>query len=307
MPCKICKIKPVIKIPNSPRIVCKKCFLEYFEKKVRRTIRVHKLIAKKDIIAIGLSGGKDSLTCLDILSRVVHDRKRLIAITIDEGIKGYRNKTLKDAKKFCKENSINLKIFSYKKEFNYTLDEIIKILKVNPCMVCGVFRRYLLNKKSRELGADILATGHNLDDECQSIMMNQFKGNLGLSAKLGPKTGIIAHKKFIGRIKPLYFMTEKEVRAYAFLKNFEVNFTECPNSKNTFRSYVYDILNLLEDRNPGTKHSILQSFLEILPLLKERYKDREIKTCKQCSEPSAKEICRACEFVNLIKLSRTSP
>jgi len=303
MPCKLCQIKPVIRIPNSPRRVCKKCFLEYFEKKVRRTIRVNKLIGKKDIIAVGLSGGKDSLSCLSLLCKIIPDRKRLFAIAIDEGIHGYRAITLKDAKKFCKENNVELKIFSYKKEFNYTLDEIIKILKVNPCMVCGVFRRYLLNKKARELGATKLATGHNLDDECQSIMMNQFKGNIGLSAKLGPKTGTIAHQKFIERIKPLYFMMEKEVRAYAFLKGFQVNFIECPNSKGTFRSYIYDVLNSLEERNPGTKHSIVQSFLEILPLLKERYKDKDITSCKQCSEPSAKEICRACEFVNALKKS----
>ncbi len=301
MPCKICETKPVIRIPNNPRKVCKKCFLEYFERKVRRTIRVNRLISKKDIIAVGLSGGKDSITCLKILSEVVPDRKRIVAIAIDEGIKGYRSKTLSDAKKFCKSNSINLRIFSYKKEFNYALDEMIKLLKVNPCMICGVFRRYLLNKKARELKATKLATGHNLDDECQSIMMNQFKGNIGLSAKLGPKTGNVTHKGFIERIKPLYFMTEKEVRAYALLKNFNIAFTECPNSKNTFRSYVYDLLNNLEERNPGTKHSIVQSFIEILPLLKERYKEKEIKTCKQCSEPSAKEICRACYFVNALK------
>ncbi len=301
MPCKICQIKPVIKIPNNPRKVCKRCFLEYFEKKVRKNIRVNKLITKKDIVAVGLSGGKDSLTCLDILSRVIHDKKRLFAIAIDEGIHGYRSITLKDARKFCKEKNIKLNIFSYKKEFGKTLDEIVKILKVNPCMVCGVFRRYLLNKKSRELKATKLATGHNLDDECQSIMMNQFKGNIGLSAKLGPRTGAVAHKSFIERIKPLYFMTEKEVRAYAFLKGFQVCFTECPNSKDTFRSYIYDMLNSIEERNEGTKHSILQSFLDILPLLKERYKDREINECKQCKEPAAKELCRACEFINAIK------
>ena len=303
MPCKMCRIKPVIKLPNSPRKVCKRCFLEYFEKKVRKNIRVNKLITKKDIVAVGLSGGKDSLTCLDILSRVIHDRKRLFAIAIDEGIHNYRDITLKDARKFCKENKIKLNIFSYKKEFGKTLDEIVKLLKVNPCMVCGVFRRYLLNKKSRELGATKLATGHNLDDECQSIMMNQFKGNIGLSAKLGPRTGMVAHKSFIERIKPLYFMTEKEVKAYAFLKGFQVCFTECPNSKDTFRSYVYDMLNLIEERNEGTKHSILQSFLDILPLLKEKYKNREINECKQCGEPASKGLCRACEFINMLKKS----
>ncbi|HAB51479.1 MAG TPA: tRNA lysidine(34) synthetase TilS, partial [Ignavibacteriales bacterium] len=70
------------------------------------------------------------------------------------------------------------------------MDEMLKILKVKPCTICGIFRRYLLNKKSKELKLTKLATGHNLDDEAQSIMMNQMKNNMNASARLGPKTGI---------------------------------------------------------------------------------------------------------------------
>jgi len=236
MACKNCKTNPVITLTNSNISLCKNCFIKYFEKKVLKAIRQFKLIDKKDNIAVAVSGGKDSLTVLHILNKLSESMRdlKINAILIDEGIKKYRGITIKDAKSFCKKNKIPLHIYSYKKEFGYTLDQMVKKIDMNSCTVCGVLRRYLLNKKSRLLNANKLATGHNLDDEAQSILMNQFKNNQELSARLGPITGISRFKNFIPRIKPLYLLTEKETATYAFLKNFNKKYIECPYSKNGF-------------------------------------------------------------------------
>jgi tRNA(Ile)-lysidine synthase TilS/MesJ len=230
MTCKKCKEKPVIKLTNSRITLCKKCFIDYFEKKVKKTIRNYKLFKKGETIGIALSGGKDSLTTLHIVNNIAKQQRttKVIAITIDEGIKGYRDKTLTFAKKYCKENDIDLHIASYKETFGKTLDSIVKKTDTIPCSICGVFRRYLLNFKAKELKIDKLATGHNLDDEAQTILMNQFRNNLTVSARLGPITGLSENKKFIRRIKPLYFVTEKEVMTYAFLNNLSTDFSECP-------------------------------------------------------------------------------
>jgi len=303
MPCKICKTKPVITLPNSNVSLCKSCFMSYFEKKVYKTIRQFKLINKNDHIVVGVSGGKDSLTLLYILNRIAETKRdiKVEGLLIDEGIKGYRGKTIKDAKAFCKKNKVSLHIYSYKEEFGYTLDEMIKKLKINSCAICGVLRRYLLNKKSRELGATKLAVGHNLDDEAQSILMNQIKNNIELSARLGPITGIAKFKSFIRRIKPLYLLTEKETATYAFLKKFNSEYTECPYAKNNFRNYIRDMINDLEEKYPGSKHGLVASFLEVLPLLKEKYKSGKVQYCKSCEEPCAKEICNACEIIKKLK------
>jgi len=294
--CKNCNTNPVYITQNGTKL-CKFCFIHYVERKIYKTIRIYKLIKKKDIIIIGISGGKDSLTCLHILNKILKQRRqKLIALLIDEGIKNYRDITIKNAKKFCKKEKVKLEIYFYKKELNYTLDELVKKHK-NPCTVCGILRRYLLNKKARELNATKLATGHNLDDEAQSILMNQFKGNIEFSAKLGPKTGILMHPKFIPRIKPLYFITEKEVTLYAFLKKIPTSPVECPYSYDSFRAHIRDLLNDFESKYPGTKQSVVKSFLEILPLLKERFQKEQIKTCKSCGEPANKEICRFCELM----------
>lgn len=297
-----CIEKPVISLYSGEKL-CKNHFTEYFENKVFKTIRQYGLIGKSENLGVAISGGKDSLTVLHILNKLSKENPKIKinAIAIDEGIAGYRDKTLETAKKFCEGNNINLHIFSYKEEFGLALDEMLKILNVKPCTICGIFRRYLLNKKSRELKLTKLATGHNLDDECQSIMMNQMRNDLRASARLGPKAGLANHDKFVQRIKPLYLCTEKEVTTYAFINGLLDNFNECPNAVHSFRAQVRDKLNDLENKFPGTKYSIVNSFLQILPYLKEQFKDGEIKICKNCSEPAANEVCNACIYIDKLK------
>ncbi|MEK6841328.1 MAG: TIGR00269 family protein [Nanoarchaeota archaeon] len=304
MPCKNCLQKPVIKLTNSNIQLCKQHFIKYFEKKILNTIRNYKLIEKGDRIGVAISGGKDSLTVLNILNMLRNKTKKfeIEAIAIDEGIKGYRDKTLENAKKFCKDNNIKLHIFSYKDEFGDTLDNFLKKTNMKACSICGPFRRYLLNKKSKELGFNKLATGHNLDDEAQTIIMNYFRRNIETSARLGPITGIVNDKRFIRRIKPLYFMTQKETATYAFLKNLLVEFNECPYSIDSYRGDVMEMLNNFEAKYPGTKNSIITSFLEILPLLHKHYKNyTPINNCKICNEPCSQEICQTCKIVESLK------
>ena len=294
MPCNNCAEKPVYTGQNNQPL-CKQHFLYYFEKKVRHTIRAHNLLPKDETYMIALSGGKDSMTVAYLVNEILQQRKQqLKALVIDEGIHGYRDSTIEDAQAFCKEHKIDLKIISFKGEFGFTLDEFLKKHKMNPCSVCGVIRRYLMNKGARDSGATTLITGHNLDDEAQNLLMNQFKGNLALSAKLGPISGALKHEKFVRKVKPLYFMSEKEVALYAFLKEFPVKFVECPNSEGTFRQQIGEMLNNFEHTFPGTKQGIVKSFLDVLPQLKLEYKDQSIGSCTMCGEPAAQELCKVC-------------
>jgi tRNA-5-methyluridine54 2-sulfurtransferase len=297
MPCKNCTTTPVYTNLNNQNL-CKNCFIKYFERKVYKTLTKHKMVQKGEKIGVGVSGGKDSITTLYLLQRFFEKQgNELVAIAVNEGIKGYRDGTIKDAEAFCKQLNIPLNTTSYKKEFGFTLDEYLKKKQTNPCATCGVLRRSLLNKAARRLKVHKLATGHNLDDEAQSILMNQMKGNLSLSAKLGPITGVVMHKQFIPRIKPLYFMTEKEVTIYTKLKGFDIKYTVCPNFGDNFRESVGRMLNQMEAKIPGTKQGIVNSFIDILPVLRKKYQNRLIGTCKGCGEPAAKDKCRVCEII----------
>jgi len=263
------------------------------------------MISRDDRICIATSGGKDSLTVLYLTRKYLEKnnipKETLLALAIDEGIDNYRQTTLEDLKKFCQEHDVPLQIVSNKEEFGHTLDEAYPIVNKDsnkkPCNICGVWRRYLLNKHARKHGATKVVTGHNLDDEAQAVIMNIFKANTKLSANLGPVSGVKEHDLFVQRVKPLYFCSEKETRLYTVLMEFQVDFTECPYASEGFRAHVRDMLNDFEHKYKGTKQGIINSFLAILPLLKEQAQEYgEIKRCVKCEEPANNEICNACKI-----------
>jgi len=266
---------------------CKKHFCDYFERKVKNTIRKHQLLNKKDKILVGVSGGKDSLTVLHLLHQTGYCVE---ALAVDEGIAGYRDQTLEDAKRFCNQYSIPLKVVSYKKEYGKTLDETMQERKKNACSPCGTFRRNLLHTYSK--GYDKLVTGHNMDDEAQTVLINLFRNHTALIPRQGPIT--TQKKGFVQRVKPLYFMKEKEVMTYSYLKGIKTTFIECPYSKMAYRIYLRDVLNQYEDLYPDAKENILKQHL--LLKKKVRLEKKEMNYCEQCGEPSAKKTCQSCYY-----------
>lgn len=292
---------------------CKSHFLEYFESKVTKTISRYNLLEYNDKVCVATSGGKDSLAVLYMTN--LYCKKygiECFALAIDEGIAGYRDHTLDDLKIFCEKYDVKLHIVSFKEKFGDTLDNIkdkaIKEYNKKPCTVCGIFRRTLLNRSARELGATKLVTGHNLDDEAQSFMMNTLLGNMSHNASLGPITGLNDNDKFVTRVKPLYFMLEKETRLFALLKEFKVEFTECPNIDMSFRAVIRDEINTIENKLPGAKNGIVNAFLEILPLLKDHYKQQKQKKtfsyCKRCNDACSSDLCNSCKLEEELQMSK---
>jgi len=304
MKCSKCNSESVIKLTNNSITLCRNHFIKYFEAKVIKTIRVYKLIKKGDRVLCALSGGKDSLSLLNLLKQY-RDRRviKLEAICIDEGIKKYRSREIKEARNFCRKNKIPFHIYTFKKEFGYPLTTLIRKLKTHPCTLCGVLRRNILNRKARKLGFNKLATGHNMDDECQTILMNQFRNNMAASARLGPITGVRKDNRFVQRIKPLYFILEKETKLYSKLKGLKTDFTKCPYKKDVYRQHVEDMVEDFEKRYPGTKFALINSFMKILPLLKKNYKQLggELNSCSICREPCSGDICRTCALLQGLK------
>ena len=269
-----------------------------------KTIRKFKMFDADEHIAVAVSGGKDSLSLLFILNKLFRKRRSftLSSILINEGIQGYRDQTQKRAEQFCALHHIPLHIYSFKDRFEHSLDEILALLKSHPCTECGILRRSLINRAAREIHVSKLATGHNLDDEAQAILMNQMRKNIALQARLGPKTGSSSSEKFIPRIKPFYLIPEKEIALYGYLNGLYTEFESCPYEQQSFRAIVRDTLNTLEEKNPGIKNNIISSFLEILPLLQKKYKGKVIPSCKECGEPSASEQCSVCKLLEKIEI-----
>ena len=296
MLCKKCTETAIFDTPS----LCKLHFSMYIEGKVFDTIKRFKLISPKEKIVVAASGGKDSLTLLYILSKRFNPR----CLAIDEGITGYRDNTLTTLKEFCLQRKIKLMVVSYKSEFGGELGNYLNG-KGSPCSVCGTLRRYLLNKYAK--GYDKLCTGHNMDDEAQAIIMNFLKPNIETMTKTGYKSGITYNDIFVQRVKPFYFIKEKEIVTYAHLNNIPMGFDECPHAVYSYRAKIRDLLNEYEAKYPGTKENIIDFFLSIREKIKHLIKERDINLCNYCGEPAKGEVCNTCKIVrthsNFINLS----
>ncbi len=291
MKCHLCDNDAIINQP--PR--CKEHFIKEFESRVRDTIERFGMINPEDNILVAASGGKDSLTLLTLLNKWY---KKVTAVVINEGIAGYREFSLADLKKVCNEHDIPLIIKSYEEFAGDTLDNILKKKDFRPCDVCGAFRRHLLNEASKDF--DVIATGHNMDDEAQAFLMNLLKGHTDVIPRSGPVSGYGA-KGFTKRVKPLYFCTEKEVMTYAFLHNLVGKFTECPNVRGSYRDTVRDALNNYEQSHPGFRRALLDAFLRT----KDKFPpavETELEPCKGCGEPCASGFCKSCQFLEKLKV-----
>ncbi|MFP4523708.1 MAG: TIGR00269 family protein [Candidatus Woesearchaeota archaeon] len=264
---------------DSPAL-CEEHFLSYVVDTVKATIVERGLIRPGERVCVAASGGKDSVALLDVLSRLGYEVE---ALAVDEGIEGYRDASLDGLRSFCGSRGIPLRVVSFAEEVGKPLDSMVG--GRHPCSVCGVFRRYLLNRYAR--GYDVLATGHNLDDEAQAVLMNLLKGNAGLldrtSLRSPPAEG------FVPRVKPLAFLPERALRAYTLLRGVDVVYDECPYAPQSLRVGVRDVLNRHESENPGMKRSLVEAGLRGAS-----HTNGDYISCPRCGEPSSGGVCRAC-------------
>jgi len=165
------------------------------------------------------------------------------------------------------------------------------------CTYCGVFRRRCLNLKARELNADVLALGHNLDDMAQSILMNFMRGDVERLARLGPHDHV--QPGLVPRIQPLRMIPEKETYLYAILSEIPFSDAECPYSVHALRNEYRRIVDEMEHRHPGTRHSILGSYDRLRPLMRLGFPQARLREC-DCGEPTLNDRCMACEMLKRI-------
>ncbi|MEM4367078.1 MAG: TIGR00269 family protein [Candidatus Anstonellales archaeon] len=297
--CSRCGKRAIINLLYTGQSLCERHFTGYFEKRVFSTIREHSMIRKGDIVAVGVSGGKDSSVMLYILKKLTKKMPfEVVALCIDEGIKGYRDKSIAELRKLCRRIGVTLKIIKAS-SFAETVDQRYK----EACSYCGVVRRYLLNKGAKEIGATKIAIGHNLDDVVQTLMLNLTRNEPDRAVRFFYPS--VSDEGFIPRIRPLMNIPEREVAIYALVKGIECHLAECPYSYLGMRKYIREELNRLEEKFPGTKLRMARSFESIA----ERMKPTEhssISKCKKCGEPTNNELCMFCKMTKTLNSKAAS-
>jgi len=260
------------------------------------------MIKYGDKVGVAVSGGKDSLSLLHILNILSkkHNNK-LYAISVDEGIKNYRDEAINYVKDFTSKLGIPLKIVSYKELYGFSLDEFMKRrnFEITSCTFCGILRRRALDLAAKEINLDVIATAHNLDDTVQTFFMNLLTGEMDrikwIDPRLEPKSEFA-----VRRVKPFMEIYEEEIALYAYLNNIPFQSISCPYSGESIRSEIRKILNSLEAKHPGSKYSLLNTALKIAQNLNIEGK-KELKLCEICGNPSSSKICQACKMLSLVK------
>jgi uncharacterized protein (TIGR00269 family) len=281
--------------------LCEEHFLEYVERRVKKEIRQQVDLDGKRKVAVALSGGKDSSVALYIVVQALRQRRDLsvVAITVDEGISGYRPKTMERARELTKMLDVEHHIISFNDEVGKTMDQIALAMgDKGPCSYCGVIRRRCMNKVAREIGADVLATGLNLDDTAQSILMNFTRGDVERLARLGPHLKV--QPGLIPRIQPLRSIPEKESYLYAMLRCLPFSDDECPYADLALRNEYRSIIDSLEAKHTGTKFAIIASYDAIRQSLAEKFPQAGLQLC-ECGEPTCNQRCMACELLEEVR------
>ena len=305
--CTACKRRDSFFYRNySGERLCKRCFAESIEEKVRATILKYKMLNYNDHVAVAVSGGKDSLSLLEVLAKMErkYPRATLVVVTVDEGIAGYRDEALSTTAKTCKRLNIPHHVVSFKQLYGHTLDEMVEQIRrrgseLTPCSFCGVLRRKAMNAAALEIKADKIATGHTLDDEVQTSLMNIFHGDVAKLASEKPVTEQI-HPRLVQKVKPMCEIPEKESALYAYAKDISFQKTPCPYAGEALRNDIRSLLNRMEERHAGTKFTVFKSIEKLRPALTEMQDKGEFKQCKECGEPAAGDICMACQLLKQI-------
>jgi len=258
-----------------------------------------------DKIAVAVSGGKDSINLLHILSKIEKDypKASLCAITVDEGIKGYRDEAIRIAAENCEMLGIDQTVISFKETYGYTLDEIVEKTKdkaLTPCAYCGVLRRRALNIAAKKVDADKIATAHTLDDEIQTSLLNLFHGDPFRIVRSGPKF-TSENPQLTPRVKPFCEVLERESVLYAYVKGIKFQEMPCPYAGEALRNDMRIYLNRLEEKHPSMKYTLYRSIEKIRGAMTSRIKETPLQSCRNCGEPTTGEICQVCKILEELK------
>ncbi|MCK5774183.1 MAG: adenine nucleotide alpha hydrolase family protein [Thermoplasmata archaeon] len=297
--CDRCTKESVIYLRYSGQHLCRDHFLEMIGKRVRKEVRGQGIIRGEQRIAVAVSGGKDSILLLNLLKEIVEPIRAvsLVALTVDEGIDGYRPSSLDIVREQTDRLGVESKVKSYGDLFGMTMDEMVEKSDLGPCTICGIMRRKCLNVMAKDAGCTVLATGHNLDDMAQTILMNVLSADLDRMARLGPHDRSV--EGFIRRSMPLRTIPETETYLSAHLLGLPIHELECPYSETAKRGHYRDLMMSAEEVTPGSRHSLLKFQKQLASLISRS--DISTSKCPKCGEPvfvgEGKRSCRACTLL----------
>ena len=296
MKCRRCRQPAVIEVRRHNAGFCADCFVRHCREQVRRTLDDYEMIGPGDRVLVAVSGGKDSLALWDILLDL---DVRADGLYLGLGIEGYSDSSATCARAFATGRSARLVEVDLPRDFGYDIPTGARTARRAPYSACGLSKRHLFNRAAVDGGYDIVATGHNLDDEAAVLFGNVLRWATDYLGRQLPV--LTASDGFVRKVKPLVRLGERETAAYCVLRGIDYIVEECPMAAVNKHLGYKEALNAIEDQSPGTKSAFYFGFLDRVSAMftpAARAEREGLRACAHCGAPTTGEVCAFCKLVD---------
>lgn len=301
--CHKCQQRAVIRMRQHRLALCKEHYPQWFIEQTQRFIEKYQMFTPQDRILVAVSGGKDSLALWDVLWQLGYDAE---GFYINLGIDGetqYSDQSEQAAQKFADERNLKLHIYRVEEQRGESVPAIALRThrgRQKPCAVCGLIKRHTINQMARQLGFNVLATAHNLDDEVSFLFGNLLSWNLRQIPRQSPV--LEAKEGFVRKVKPFIRFSERETAAYSIVRGIEYIEDECPFAEGSKQLQYKELLNRLEEQQPGVKLRFLLGFINaihqgFIQSIEDEQGEVILSPCPSCGQPtSTGGLCATCRL-----------
>jgi uncharacterized protein (TIGR00269 family) len=298
--CRRCKAPALIDVRRHNAAFCADCFVRHCREQVRRAIDGFDMIQPGERVLMAVSGGKDSLGAWEILNDLGYETDGLY---LGLGIGDYSDSSGTYTRDFATARSLKLIEIDIPAEFGFDIQTASATVKRPPCAACGLSKRHLFNQAAIDGGYDVVATGHNLDDEAAVLFGNVLRWD---AEYLGRQYPVLpAAPGFVRKVKPLVRLSEREMAAYCVIRGIDYIVEECPMAEGNRHLAYKEVLNTLERTSPGAKANFLFSFLErghARFAADVEAEKGELTACTVCGSPTTGEVCAFCRMGERVRV-----
>jgi len=305
MKCTVCKGPAVIDLRRHNANFCPEHFTKFCRDQVAKAIGDHDMIAPGQRVLVAVSGGKDSLALWDLLVTLGYEAE---GMTIGLGIGDYSEASTAAAVAFAEPRGLPLRRIDLRADYGYDIPTAAAVTRRVPCSSCGMSKRHLIDAAALDGGFDVVATGHNLDDEAAVLLGNVLHWQ---TEYLGRQVPVLpARDGFPRKVKPLVRLSERETAAYCVLRGIDYIVEECPMAAGNRHLRYKEALNSIEAGSPGTKHAFYFEFLakaagHFQPEAAEA--QGGLTACARCGAPTTGEVCAFCRLVERVEGAEPVP
>lgn len=294
--CRRCREKKaVVELARHNTAFCKDCFLHFFRNQVERAIKHEDMLHEGDKVLVAVSGGKDSLALWDVLIDLGYDTTgfHIVLWTGEE----YAPESLRASQAYADSRGVELKVSDIREEFGFAIPDLPHDTGRPTCGACGLTKRHLISKAASDGNYDVIAVGHNLDDEAAVLLGNTLRWDMNYLSRQRPV--LDADNGFVKKIKPLHRLSEKETATYAFLQHLDYVVEECPLVAGNTQMRYKLVLDQLEAAAPGTKTAFYQGFVDRARDAFATAPTPHLNACIECGMPTPGDTCAFCRMVEI--------